>query len=1448
MKNGKKVLPALLAAALLTSGGVLGVDAASINGKQVDSTVTNQTLLDAGSGKLLVGQGNLDVQTDASVGNLITKYEQNKGQGTLDAIQAALAPSATDAPLVGVIGGEMQIDNSTYQAVGFANILLNNDIITKVMEADTLNPDDRGDNQEFTDRGISFTDEAKKGDNVAIKGDIKTQIGGVDHNPLILGFIGGDASLNGGTDGYVGSDDQKAYVRNDTTIARTGNINGTLASGNVLLGAGGSAAISVGNINVKAQKDVSLGMLGTLAVKVNADLGGKTTTTLDGNVTYNANGTANLGVWANGGAAVALGGESTSTVTGTSTLTIDHTGLETKQIDGVTGMVAGGGASVSTLGGTATTSTGDTTISINNALTGLVAGGGAAVSLDATEVYNTFLKDPNAGNVGNDNGTSDIFIGKDKNNNDKIGIVSEKKDSLAQIYLSGVNQGGTATAKTGNTNITLTGNSTALITAGGGVAGAWHGYTNRDNTDGDPTNNGQPGGTATAKAESGDVTIDVNLDTKGGADAVSGVKTAVSAIKDMISGGINTGALTTIGEAAGALAGKGMAVGTLGGGVAVSVSDGGTTTSSTVKDVTINLNKGYAVGTFGGGLSVNEYNKGKRPVSDEGTQMKAYTEAASVKINVAGNGANDNAVGVFGGGVAVSGEYDGQNTAANQYDLKPLSESVVKGSADITVTGKADGVFGGGMAVSSSNVVGEKKGGVDALASVGTANIKVDGGTVNHLNIEPIMAAVKNTNGTADADQTDPNQTGDNAWWSILGQSASRAMADLKGITDSTAITGGGMSLGMSSKAGVTTANISVTSGTVNGDILGGGIAVDNMNEGAGASVDAANITLGGGTVNGSVYAGGAISKSEGNPTIGGQYGWHNAEKTASTVGTSNVTLSGTEVTGEISGQGYDMTTKYQGENNYNPFFNGTTVGDKALTTYEKALYKDSVGTSKLTLSGTNTLSALTGEGYTSSSKIHDFNEVNVEAGSVTKVTGDYSTNALISGGKVTVAEGAKLDITGATNPGTVKIAANTAEGSTFWANDALQYDRLAGYADGTVAAQDGGFSISYTDIANMTDAQKDAAADEFGDAMGAGPLHNAIRAGYGANWDTAKGVNAGAKQFFTDWNDNKPALNAAFGRAAMIGEDAAATGNTLSITRDMADNVMSRLSFTEDPVQKAGAANETSDIWAKYVHNEYKTDGAASAFGGISSKSTYDGAIVGVDFTKKGKLQTGAAFHYGSGDGSGSISSNDFDAYGFTLYGSLKDEAAGTNLMADIGYVKTSNDITGHVNGKTLTADRDITAWTVGLRGEKEYVKGTSQLVPYAGLRYVSLNPSAYDSYYGGQKLFHNDADNQNLWLLPVGVALRNETVTKSGWTITPKAELAYIFAFGDKDTDVDVDLGTGSASPLFYTVTDDGSWLGSLAVEAKKDIWTFGAGYSYQKGDDTKNEKWFVNASYAF
>ena len=313
----------------------------------------------------------------------------------------------------------------------------------------------------------------------------------------------------------------------------------------------------------------------------------------------------------------------------------------------------------------------------------------------------------------------------------------------------------------------------------------------------------------------------------------------------------------------------------------------------------------------------------------------------------------------------------------------------------------------------------------------------------------------------------------------------------------------------------------------------------------------------------------------------------------------------------------------------------------------------------------------------------------------------------------------------------------------------------------------------------------------------------------------------------------------------AMIGEAAGVTSNTIDVAGDMADNSVLRLSFTQDDITGEPKVNEDGAIWAKYIHNKHDLDGMDSSFGDINSSSDFDGATIGVDFAKKGKVQSGIAFSYGSGDSHGMGINNDFDMWGVSLYGNVKNDD--TNVIADIGFSESDNELTGTAMGKDIKADRDVSVFTVGVRAEKLYTNGSTQIVPYTGLRYYNVDPDSYTAYYDGQKFGEYDADRQNIWTLPVGVSLRNETVTESGWRLTPKVDVAYIWAFGDTDNSFDLNTGSG-VDTLDYTVMDSGSWLGSVGFEAGKDDWAFGVGYSYQKGSHEEANKWFVNVEYSF
>lgn len=816
------------------------------------------------------------------------------------------------------------------------------------------------------------------------------------------------------------------------------------------------------------------------------------------------------------------------------------------------------------------------------------------------------------------------------------------------------------------------------------------------------------------------------------------------------------------------------------------------TAKMTTAGADIHVNQDVS-GTADAGLFTNfaVFGGGSAAAANWANASSDMTDTVNVNIRANVNGM------VVGGGLAYFyGSVDG-----GKYDLQGTA-SASAGDTNINMqSGRVKGIIGGGVALDDSQADR-----INAAAkTTGTASINVAGGTVSKLQIENIGRA-------GSSEQQDP-------WKNNHYQDGINAAAG------NAAIAAGGIALGGGAEAYVAKAVVNISGGTVEGDVYGGGIAAygargtsielrsdpDKYNYNGGSYVEDSVMNLTGGTIKGNVYAGGAAAEkdSAGSPVYGGY------DEAEAAVGTSTINLAGAAVTGILSGQG---------------------TLDKTASDDEKVR----VGTSTLNIIGTNHLSIKESD----TSKIQSFDAVNFKAGSETVLDKSFTTDKhLIDGGKVTVENGARLNIAQLDKEasGAYQIAVNTDKESTFWTDDNLIYDRTGGYYAAGQKGTNGEFDITYSKIDTSDAKTVEKAAAGMANALGARSLLGMFREGMSSSWE---GFGA-AKDYLKDWSE---AEDPTAGRKGMLfGEDAAVTGNTVSIARAVADNVTQRLSFTDDYVQEQGWANQDGGVWAKYMHRKYETDGMGSSMGSIRSGTDYDGVLIGMDFAERGKFRSGAAIHYGSGEGSGLISRNDYDAWGITLYGSLKDEEAGTNLLADIGWMTGSNHIDGIVNGTRMSADRDVDVWTVGLRGEKEFVSGRNQIVPYAGLRYMSVNPGSYTTYYGGKEAFHNDAENQDLWLLPIGVSFRNETATSSGWKITLKLDLSYIWAFGDTDTDMTVNAGNAS-STLYYDVMDDSSWLATLGVEAEKDAWTFGINYGYQKGDDTRTRTWYVTAGYSF
>lgn len=329
-----------------------------------------------------------------------------------------------------------------------------------------------------------------------------------------------------------------------------------------------------------------------------------------------------------------------------------------------------------------------------------------------------------------------------------------------------------------------------------------------------------------------------------------------------------------------------------------------------------------------------------------------------------------------------------------------------------------------------------------------------------------------------------------------------------------------------------------------------------------------------------------------------------------------------------------------------------------------------------------------------------------------------------------------------------------------------------------------------------------------------------------------------------SDLNTDAQALAAVNGFAQGAENSGAAHSGTMAAFT-IGDTIQSRMSLANDVAAPQGGKGKGTDaadngsIWAQYIHNKDKVDN----LGGISYDGQYNGVIIGGDFAPNGKYHSGVAFSYGDGSSTGSVSKNDFDFWGLSYYGSIKNDD--TNVIFDAGYSKTSNDIKGAVD-----IDSDTKVFTLGVKGEKLINNGHgTSYVPYAGLRYLNVDGGSYNGTIGGEVAANYSADKANIWMLPIGIGVHHETVTADGWKLRPMADIAYVWTFGDNNSAMDVTVpGVNATDRLGYDIMDSGFFVGKLGVEAEKGDWTYGLGYAYQKGSHAQNNKFTVNVTYSF
>lgn len=456
--------------------------------------------------------------------------------------------------------------------------------------------------------------------------------------------------------------------------------------------------------------------------------------------------------------------------------------------------------------------------------------------------------------------------------------------------------------------------------------------------------------------------------------------------------------------------------------------------------------------------------------------------------------------------------------------------------------------------------------------------------------------------------------------------------------------------------------------------------------------------------------------------------------------------------------------------------------------------------------------------------------------GSDNTVSGDAKI-AAINGGSVTLAEGAGIKAEAGTDNKVKTIITADAnskvdvtKGSLYIANakkDGTVYDVSTAVKSGT-ENKGNDFGKIYGD-SRRTIAKKYANGkyifkSNIDEISKNSPIYNILKK---ANENEGKLTDFVDKAFGEGTTDAQ--ANNALEHAAAIAEMAGVTHGTYGFAQDFSGMI-------------ADHKGEGSGIWANYLRQDKKVDGFQVAGRKAKYDVKYNGFLIGSDLISDENSRTGIAFAYADGshtEKDGVIGKNDTKYYGGDVYHHFT--AGGIQYKADIGFIKSDNDLEQTQLGTTIKGSVDGNAFFAGIRAEKEIALGESSLTPYAGLRYYRIHTGDFTDSLG----MKHETENANLWNLPVGVEFRHE-VKNGSWSLTPVAEIGYNFAMGDKDTKETVSLG--NAADTFSFDIGESAFLARLGVEAENSTWTLGGGYRYQKGSDTQSNQWYIQAGYRF
>lgn len=201
-------------------------------------------------------------------------------------------------------------------------------------------------------------------------------------------------------------------------------------------------------------------------------------------------------------------------------------------------------------------------------------------------------------------------------------------------------------------------------------------------------------------------------------------------------------------------------------------------------------------------------------------------------------------------------------------------------------------------------------------------------------------------------------------------------------------------------------------------------------------------------------------------------------------------------------------------------------------------------------------------------------------------------------------------------------------------------------------------------------------------------------------------------------------------------------------------------------------------NLWVDVSGEQYKSDDLKS---GGEFKADMGYAVFGADFAVADTWSAGVAVHYGTGTLRSPVAGihNEIDTWGVALYGTKSFNGGACKLVGELAYTASENDITASQTALNQKVDAKI--YSVGLRGQHIFALGALEVIPSIGVRVSRLET---DSMSIGEVRV-SDQD-QTFTQIPLSVTFSGFEGTIGGWTISPRARVAYVPTFGDKSISI--------------------------------------------------------------